>query len=89
MISFEIEDCPNGQNVSNDQFAAIHEIVSEDWSRNYVITEAQETGGDYFLIVEKEQDGDTVTETYFRVEFDGRWGVLYECKKQPKETHHA
>lgn len=88
MISFEIEDCPNGQNVTNDQFQAIYAIALQDWSRSYVVTEAQETGGDYFLIVEKLQDGDTVTETYFRVEFDGDWGVLFEYRPLPSYPEH-
>lgn len=84
MISFEMEDMPNGQNVTNDQFAAIHEIVSKDWSRNYVVTDAKETDGDWFLILEKREDGDPrETETYYRIEFDGDWGVLWE-KEQPE-----
>jgi hypothetical protein len=78
MISFEMEDCPNGQNVTNDQFAAIHTIVSEDWSRNYVITDAKETSGDWFLVLEKKEDGESEAEAYYRIEFDGDWGVLWE-----------
>jgi hypothetical protein len=83
VISFEMEDMPNGQNVTNDQFAAIHEIVSQDWSRNYVVTDAKDSGGDWFLILEKVQDGDVGTETYYRIEVDGDWGVLWTQERAP------
>lgn len=80
MISFEsVADYPNGYSITTDQFRAIHEIASKNWSRNYNVHEAQETGGGYFLIVEKERDGDSTTETYYRVEFDGDWGILFEA----------
>lgn len=81
MISFQLEDAPIAQDVTNDQFQAIHEIVAQDWSRDYTITDAQETGGDWFLIVERRDSNDEETETYFRVEFDGDWGVLFQTRE--------
>lgn len=82
MISFEMENMPNGQNITNDEFSALHEIVSQDWDRSYVVTDAEDSAGGWFLIVEKRGAEDSrETETYFRVDDDGDWGVLWERKK--------
>lgn len=82
MISFEMKDMPNAHRVTSDEFRAIYEIVDQDWSRNYVITDARDTAqGLWFLIVERMRDGDQETETYFRVDFDGDWGVLYQLRE--------
>jgi hypothetical protein len=83
MISFEMSDMPNAQSITNDQFQAIYAIALQDWSRNYTVTDAKETDGDWFLIVEKELDGDSMTQTFYRVEPDGDWGILYEVKREP------
>lgn len=86
MVSFEIENCPNGQNVTNDQFRAIGEVVASDpLYYDYVITEARETGGLYFLIVERLCPKYRHSLTFFRVDVGGDWGVLYECKPTEDE----
>lgn len=82
MITFAAEDMPNGQSITNDEFAALHEIVSQDWSRNYVVSDAEDSAGGWFLIVERRADGDSKeTEVYFRVDDDGDWGILWEQKE--------
>lgn len=86
MISFEIADMPNGQNVTNDEFSAIHAIVAQEWDRNYVISDARDSAGDWFLIVERKRADDSkVTETYFRVDDAGDWGVLFEAPEFDEE----
>lgn len=88
MISFEMADMPNGQNITNDEFSALHEIVAQDWGRNYVISDAKDSAGDWFLVVERKAAEDSKeTETYFRVDDDGDWGVLWERKEgRPAEA---
>jgi hypothetical protein len=78
-----MNDMPNAQSITSDEFRAIYEIVDQDWSRNYAISDARDTAqGLWFLIVERQKDGDHETETYFRVDFDGDWGILYEVPKE-------
>lgn len=74
MIFFELEDEPLSQSITNDQFASLHEIVAQDWSRNYVVADYKGEGtGDWFLRVTRMNDGDTTPDKKFNVDSDGTW----------------
>lgn len=79
-ISFEsVGEYPNGYSINDAELAALYAIVISDRdSYDYDVTEARETGGKPFLIVEKRCPKYEYTQTYYRVDSGGAWGVLFE-----------
>jgi hypothetical protein len=79
-IGFSFPEEPNGCYITNDQFASIHAIVAQDWSRNYEVSEPPYQGPtkEWFLLVEKKADGDQETEAIYRIESDGDCGLLWK-----------
>lgn len=79
MIFFELDEQgdavrqPDQQCVTNDQFASIHEIVAEDWSRNYVVSELRDDDGEWYVQVTRMNDGDSTPDKTFNIDVDGTW----------------
>jgi hypothetical protein len=83
-ISFEsVGDYPNGYSITDEELAALYAIViSNQNSYDYDVTEARETGGRCFLVVEKRCPKYEYTQTYYRVDAGGAWGVLFEVPEE-------
>lgn len=90
MISFEsVGDYPNGYSISAAEFQALSEIMDEDEGYyDYDVTEARETSGLRFMVVEKRCPKYEYTQTYYRVDTDGSWGTLYEVPPEPTYPEH-
>lgn len=80
MITFEsVGDYPNGYSLSDAEFQALFEIMATDeLYYDYAVTEAQETAGWRFLVVEKRCPKYEYAHTYYRIDTDGSWGVLFQ-----------
>jgi hypothetical protein len=83
MITFEsVGDYPNGYSISDAELAALYAItISDRDSYDYAVTEAQETGGLRFMVVEKRCPKYEYAHAYYRVDTGGAWGVLFEVPK--------
>lgn len=78
MISFEMEDMPIGQNITNDEFSAVHEIVSQDWDQDYRVFDAVLGWEGRTLLVERVGEDERLANAVFKLGVDGDWQQVWE-----------
>ena len=78
MITFETEDMPNGHSITNDEFAAIHAVVSLDWDSDYRVSSPVLGEDGQTTLVEKVDEDDRDTLAVFKLGVDGDWEQVWE-----------
>lgn len=78
MIFFETEDMPLSQSITNDEFAALHEIVSQDWDQNYTVFQVVLGWEGKTTLVERMDEDDRMANAVFKLDVDGPWEQVWE-----------
>jgi hypothetical protein len=83
MIFFEMEDQPLSQSITNDEFAALHAIVSLDWDSSYTVSQPVLGWEGRTTLVEKIDEDDRLANAVFKVDVDGGWEQVWERRPAP------